>query len=239
MIPLNRIDISLSKRQMASGILVNQRIIEQNTAAVNGAVPRHQCTFTQISTAFIHANQLIQQLRICLSAPLHSLALMEADPEILRRLSMEAQGLCSIDDALCRALLRCDKALLRRQIRREGRPVLCCLPDTLKTRFRHHTDAEICAIAAAEVKLLQWQTVDVVATALQLRIMRRPCSNRIAVHAANGKNQLPQSLHCLTDPQLRKQPLSPRRTRHTGKAPLTLVLHRIPVRLINRPNRLL
>ena len=36
----------------------------------------------------------------------------------------------------------------------------------LKTCFRHHTDTEICAIAAAEVKLLQWQAVDVVAAAL-------------------------------------------------------------------------
>ena len=224
---------------MAGGILIDQRIIEQNAAAIDGAVPRDQCAFAQIGTAFIHANQLIQQLRICLSVPLHSLALMETDPEILRRLSMEAQRLCSIDDALCRALLRCDKALLRRQIRREGRPTLCCLPDALKTRFRYHADTEIRAIAAAEVKLLQRQAIDVVAAALQLRVMRRPRSNGITVHAADGKDQFPQFLHCLTDPQFRKQSLGPRRARHTGKAPLAFVLHRIPVRFINRPNRLL
>ena len=98
---------------MATGVLVKEGVVEQEARLVDGRVKRHQRAFAKIPAALVHLDELGEQLVVLLRVPFDGLALVEADPESVDQLSLIAQGLGGVNDALGLAPLGGDEALLR------------------------------------------------------------------------------------------------------------------------------
>ena len=228
---LNGVGIAHAQRQMAGGILVEQRVIEQDAGLADGRIVRHQSALAQIGAALVHGDQLGQQFVIDIGVPLHRLALVEPDPEAVDQLALIAEGLGGIDDALGLAPFGRDEALLTGDVGVKDDALQAGLAAAAEPALRDHAHREVGAGGAGIVQLFNMQAVEIGAAVVEILVMRLPRRNGVVVHPGGGQNVLPQLFHGGGAPQLRKQLLGPRLAGHGGDAPLILVLHGVTVGL--------
>ena len=109
---VNGVGKAHAQGQMAGGVFVEQRVVEQQSGLADGTVVGHQGALAQIGAALVHSDKLGQQVVVLLGVPLHSLARVEANPELVDELPLIAQWLGGVDDTLGLAPLGGDEALL-------------------------------------------------------------------------------------------------------------------------------
>ena len=229
-----------AKSQMAGGVLVEKRVVEQQPRLADGAVVGHQRTLAQIRAALVHGDELRQQVVVLLRVPLHRLALVEPDPEFVDQLSLIAQGLGGVDDALRLAPLGGDEALLRGDVGVKDDAPQAALAAAAEMRLRDHAHGEVCAGAALVAQLADVQAVEIVTPVVDVLVVARPVVLRVALQGAGGgQDRLPQLLHRLRSPQTGEQLLCPRLAGHGGDAPLVLILKLVAVGLDDGEFRLL
>ena len=108
-----------AKSDVAGGIFVKQRAVEQLAAAVDGAACRHQCHFANAAGAFVAVQQTAQQHLSLLGVVVHNPALLKGDTEVLDELAVEHIGLCAVDDALYPVLVGRSEHFLRGDVGQE------------------------------------------------------------------------------------------------------------------------
>ena len=86
------IGVAPAHGQMAGSVFIEQGIVEQNTAAADGAVLGDQGALAQVGGALVHGYHLLQGLFALLSAHFHSLAALEAEPELVDQLTTVGKG---------------------------------------------------------------------------------------------------------------------------------------------------
>ena len=215
--------------QMAAGILVKQRVVEQQAGLVDGGVEGHQGALAQIAAALVHGDELGQQVVVDLGVPLHGLALVEADPELVDELTLIAQGLGGIDDALGLALHGGGEALLGGDVGVEEDPLQAGFAAAAELPLRDQPHGQVRAVGALILQLPQVQAVEILAPVVKVLVVGVPGGQGVLIHPAGGQNGLPQLLHSLAGAQAREQLLGPGRAGHGGDAPLILVLDLVPV----------
>ena len=214
---------------MAAGVLVKQRVVEQQAGLVDGGVEGHQGALAQIAAALVHGDELGQQVVVDLGVPLHGLALMEADPELVDELTLIAQGLGGIDDALGLALHGGGEALLGGDVGVEEDPLQAGFAAAAELPLRDQTHGQVRAVGALILQLPQVQAVEILAPVVKVLVVGVPGGHGVLIHPAGGQDGLPQLLHSLAGAQAREQLPGPGRAGHGGDAPLILVLDLVPV----------
>ena len=218
-----------AQRQMAAGVFIKEGVIKQQARLIDGGVKGDQSALAQIAAALVHGDELGQQVVVDLGVPLHRLTLVEADPEAVDELTLIAQGLGGVDNALGHTLHGGDEALLRGDIGIEEDALQAGLAAAAELRLRDHAHGEVRAVGALIAQLSNTQTAEVLAPVVEVLVMGLPRRHGVLVHPAGGENGLPQLLNGLTGPQLREQLLGPCGAGDGGDAPLVLVLDLIPV----------
>ena len=164
--------------------------------------------------------------------PLHSLARVEADPELVDELALIAQWLGGVDDTLGLAPLGGDKALLGGDIGVEDNALQAALAAAAEMGLGDHTHGEVGAGGAPVAQLTDVQAVQVVAAVVDVLVVGRPVGLGIALQRAGGREDgLPQLLHRLRLTQTGKQLFCPGLTGDSGNTPLVLVFDLVAVGL--------
>ena len=169
-----------------------------------------------------------------IGVPFHGLARLKADPKTVDQLSLIAQRLGSIYDALRLAAFGRDETLLCGNVGVEADALQTGLSAAAELRLVNHAYRKVCAVAGGIVQLFNAQAVQIVAALVQAAVVVFPRRDGVVPHAAAIQNGLPQLFHRLIGTQAGKQFLCPGHTGHGGNAPLILVLDLIPVFLDDR-----
>ena len=228
---LDAVREALAQRQMAGGVLVEQGLVEQQAAPADGRIVGHQRALAQIAAALVHGDHLGEQGLVLLCVPLHRLALLKTDPEILDQLALIAQGLGGVDDALRLSLHGGGEALLRGHVGVEGHAADGILAAAAEPALRDQTHGEVRAVGAGVAELFNAHGVEPVTVGLKGGVVGFPFRHRILPDPAGVQDRLPELLHRLRGPQLREHLLGPGLAGNRGDAPLIFVLHLIPVGL--------
>ena len=218
---------------MAAGVLVEQRVVEQQAGLVDGRIKRHKRTFAEIAAALVHLNQLRQKFIIFLSVPFDGLALVEADPEAIDQLALITQRLRRVDDSLGHAAHRGDKAFLGRDVGVEENALQARLTAAAELRLGNHADGEVGAVGGLVAQFPDVQIVEIFTAIVQILVVVVPCLDGIARYARGLQNGVPQLFHGLRRTQFREEFLGPLFARHSGDTPLILVLDLVAVALDN------
>ena len=216
---------------MAAGVLIEQRVVEQQARLVDGRIERHERAFAEIPAALVHFDELRQKLVVFLGVPFDGLALMEADPEAAYQLALIAQRLRRVDDALSHAAHRGDEAFLGGDVGVEENALQARLSAAAELRLGDHADGEVGAVGGFVAQLADMQLVEIFAAVVQIPVVIFPRLDGIVGHAGGLQNGLPQLFHGLRRAQLREELLGPLFTRHSGDAPLIFVLDLVAVAL--------
>ena len=219
---------------MAAGVLVKERIVEQNAGLIDGRIERHECAFAEVRASLVHFDELCEKVVVYLCVPFDCFSLVEADPEAVDELRLVGKGLRGVDDALCFSAHRGDEALLGRNVRVKD--------DTLQALFRaaaesglgDHADMEIRAVGGFVVKLADVQAVEIRAPVVQVFVVCLPRSNRVLRHAGGCENRFPELFDGLARTKAGEELLRPFFARHGGNAPLVLVFNLVAVALDDR-----
>ena len=217
---------------MAGRVLIEQRVVEQQAGLADGGVVGYQRALAQIGTALVHGDELGQQVVVLLRVPLHGLALVESDPEAVDELTLIAQGLGGVDNALRLAAHGGDKALLRGDIGVEDDALQALFAAAAELGLGDHAHLKIGAVGALVAQLPDVQAVEVGAAVVHILVVGVPVGHGVALQrTAGGQDSLPQLLHRLGLPQVGEQLLGPRLAGYGGDAPLVLVLDLVAVLL--------
>ena len=231
LVPLDDIGKAVTQRQMAGGVLVKQRVVEQHPGLIDRAFKGHQRALTEVRRTLVHADHLPQQGLVLLRVNLHRLAVLKADPEVFDQLAVVGKRLGRVDNAVRHALLRRGKHLLGGHIRVVEKPFFTqqLLRAPHKERVVQQSDPEIGAVRGPVLQSGQPQAVEIVTTGVEIVVVRLPCGNRIVVllHTDGVKDFLPQHFHRLSAADSGEHLFCPRRTRNSGNAPLVPVFHLI------------
>ena len=164
--------------------------------------------------------------------PLHGLALVEPDPEVLDELALIAQGLGGVDDALGLAPHGGDEALLRGDIGVKDDAPQALFAAAAELGLGDHAHLKIGAVGALVAQLPDVQAVEIGAALLHVPVVGLPVGHGVALQrTAGGQNGLPQLLHRLGLPQAGEQLPGPRFAGYGGDAPLVLVFDLVAVLL--------
>ena len=213
---------------MAGGVFVEQGVIEQNTAAVDGAGRGHQCNLADAVGVFIGGKQLGQQLGVLLSAMLHDLAVLEGDMPALDQLAVVSVGLGAVDAAVNAVAVGCAEHLLGGDIGDELDAALRLAGRALPGGVLSQTHSQVGAVSARHANTVEVQLIHPVAASLGAGNMLFPCGYGVTGrYAADIKNQRPQLLNGLLKRQVREHLGSPARGGHGGHTPLHAVVHRV------------
>ena len=169
--------------QVASGVLIEQRVVEQQAALADGAGLRHQGALAQIGSAFVHGQHGLQQLFTYFSAGLHDLAVFKTHKEVLNKLAIITQGLGGVDDTLGLALHGRDEALLGGDVGVEGDALLADFLAAAELRLRDHAYSQVGAIVGGVMQGHDTQAVEVSAAIMQVGIMLFPSLDGVLIHA--------------------------------------------------------
>jgi len=218
-----------AQSQVAAGVLVEQRVVEQQAGLVDGGIKGHQRALAQIAAALVHGDELGQQLVVDLGVPLHGLTLVEANPEVVDELALVAQGLGGVNDALGLTLHGRGEALLGGDVGVEEDALEAGLAAAAELPLRNEAHGQVRAVGAPVLQLADVQAVEILAAVMQVLVVGVPGGHRVVIHAAGGQDGLPQLLHSLTGTQAGEQLPGPGRAGYGGNAPLILVLDLVPV----------
>ena len=216
---------------MASRVLVEQRVVEQDAALADRRRVGNQRSFSQIGGAFVHIDELAQQRLVLFRVPFDGFALMEADPEVLDQLPVVAQGLAGVDDALRAVAAGRGEALFRGHVRVELDALAARFAAAGKQAFRDEPHREIGAVSGLVDKFFDAESVQVSAAFPQVAVVLLPGLDGVAQRAGGLQDLFPQFFHGLTRPQSGEQFLPPFLARNGCDGPLVVALHRIAVGL--------
>ena len=231
---------------MAAGVLVEQRFIEQDAALIDGAGARDECQLAEAACAVVHGQHAVEQFLALFSIPLDSLAVFKTDPEILDQLTLVGQRLGGDHLTLCLALHGRGEDLLGGHVGIEVVALLGVLTAAAPLTLRDQIGAEIGAVGALVGQIVKLLRVEPVATLLEVFVMARPLDDGIVVGIVadtdSVQNGFPKCLDRLRFLHLGEHLLCPCGAGNSGNGPLMLGLDGIAVGLddgIGRHLRLL
>ena len=223
-----------AEREMARGVLIEERVVEEQTGLVDRGLLRHERDLAEIVTALVHADDLLENVLPLFGLDLHGAALFKPDGEVLDELALVGERLCCVHDTLGGAAVGRGKDLLGRHIGIVNDALHGRVASGVELSRRDEADFEVRAVRGAVMQLPEMETVQILAARLEIAVVRFPVGDGVLAVGAGGiENILPELLHGGALAELGVDLLRPRFARHGGNAPLVLVVYGVPVGLGN------
>lgn len=89
-----------AERQMAGGIFIEERIVEEQAGLMDRRLLRHERALAKIVAALVHADDLLENILSLFGLNFHGAALFKADGEVFDELPLIGEGLRGVHDAL-------------------------------------------------------------------------------------------------------------------------------------------
>ncbi len=130
---------------------------------------------------------LVSRSWFCSACHSTALPLVESDPELVDELSLIAQGLGGVDDALRLPPHGGDEALLGGDVGVEDDALQALLAAAAEMGLGDHPHGQVCSVAGGIVQGADVQAVQIVAAAVDVLVVGRPVGLGIALQRAGGR----------------------------------------------------
>ena len=221
-----------AERQMAGGILIEERVVEEQAGLVDRRLLRHERALAKIVAALVHADDLLENILSLFGFYLHGAALFKADGEILDELARIGERLRGVNDALGSAAVGRGEDLLGRHVGIVDNALHRLVASGVELGRRDEADLEIRAVRGMVAQLAEMEIVQILAARLEIAVVLFPVGDGVlAVGAGGVENVLPELLHGGALAELGVDLLRPRLARHSRDAPLVLVVDGVAVGL--------
>ena len=97
---------SSAKRKVAGSVFVKESVVEQKSRLSYGRGVGNKRALAEIRRALVHINKLCEQSLVLLCAPFDSLSVLEANPELVYKLTAVGERLRGINNSVSVALHR-------------------------------------------------------------------------------------------------------------------------------------
>ena len=220
--------VARAERNVAGGVFVKQRVIEQHAAAVDGAGRRDERDLADAVGVLVGGQQFGQQGGVFLGPVLDDFAVLKGDVPALDELPVVGVGFGAVDDAVDAGTVRRAKYFLGRDVGDELDATLRLAGRALPGGVLRQADGQVGAVAAGDVHAVEVPGVELVAAGRRFGDMFTPGGDGVAGgDAADVKNHFPQFFHRFLDGQVGEHLGRPAGGRHRDDAPLHAVVHRV------------
>ena len=224
---------------MAGGVFVEQSIIKEHAAVVDGRTERHERALAEHRRPFVHLDHLFKRRLALRRMDFDRPAVFKAHGEVADELPLIGERLGGIDDALRLSLFGGSEALFGRDVRIEIHARERPLPAAREQALFQQPDAQARAVRAFVFEGSEPQGIEVSAPLFQRLVVRLPVRHRVAFQrTGGGEDGAPQLFLRGGRSVFGEDLLRPRPARNGGDAPLIFVLHLVAVRLYDALPRL-
>ena len=221
--------IGAAQREVASRVLVVQRVEEQDARLGDRRIVGDERHFAQVSGTFVEADELCERVLAFLRAEFHCFALFEADPEAVDNFSVVVQRLGSVDNSVDSLLQRHAEAFLGRHIRVKIHPLRRNTPSSDPDVILDEFDFKICSGFTGEMQFRETVIIQFFGVFDEVSVVLIPVRDGVVVFRdpRHREDRIAELLEGFVFGQVGEHYFGPAHGGHADHAPLPLVVHRV------------